>query len=395
MSSRLDNLRAAFRNAYANSAEVRLFRAPGRVNLIGEHTDYNDGFVLPLAIDRDTIVAAAPRDDRRVRVLSLNVNEQEEFDLDHPGQRQRGLWLDYVEGIAQMLSESGAKLRGADLALESDVPSGAGLSSSAALEMSVGLALLSLSNVEVERVALALAGQKTEHLYVGTQSGIMDQLVVLNGRKGNALLIDCRSLETTQIPLDTSNTVVVICDTHVKHSLASSAYNTRRAECEEGVRLLREVLPDVRALRDVSFEDFEKHQDRLPDTIKRRCRHIITENARTLDAASALRSSDINEVGRLMFESHESLRDDYEVSCVELDRLVEIAAGVEGVTGARMTGGGFGGCTVNLVQRDTLATFNEKVAREYAETVNNNLSIYVAEASDGAQEIELGINSVA
>ncbi len=380
-------VREAFQKTYANGSQPRVFRAPGRANLIGEHTDYNEGFVLPMAIDRGTLVAAAARLDRRVRVLSLNVKESAEFDLDRPGEKQRGHWLDYVEGIAQSLRRRGSKLRGADLVLESDVPSGAGLSSSAALEISVGLALLSVSNIEVDRTALALAGQEAEHIYVGTQSGIMDQLISSCGRQGHALLIDCRSLETTQIPLDTSEIVFVICDTHIKHSLASSEYNTRRAECEEGVKLLREVLPDVRALRDVSIEDFKKNQDRLPETIKKRCRHVINENARTLAAADALRRGAMPGVGRLMIASHESLRDDYEVSCIELDTLVEIATRTEGVDGARMTGGGFGGCTINLVRRRFLDTFRETITRGYNAATQNNLSIYVAEASDGAREI--------
>ncbi|MGA9995781.1 MAG: galactokinase [Pyrinomonadaceae bacterium] len=381
----LQALRRDFREEYGRDA--RLFRAPGRVNLIGEHTDYNDGFVMPMAIDYGTVVAAAARDDRRVRVRSVNRDELLEFDLDVESERQRHVWLDYVEGVARVLESRGALLSGADLLIESDVPVGAGLSSSAALEISVGLALLTLNGVEVDRVALALAGQKAEHEYVGTMCGIMDQLVVTLGRKDHALLIDCRSLETQEIPMKDEEIAVVICDSRVKHQLASSEYNTRRAECERGVELLGEVLPGIQALRDVSVEEFEKYEERLPEPVRSRCRHVVTENARTLAAADALRSGDFQEMGRLMLLSHESLRDDYEVSCYELDTLVEVAMSLsEATIGARMTGGGFGGCTVNLVRHGSLEKFREVVAREYNHATRKQPGIYVVSAAEGAKE---------
>jgi galactokinase len=380
-----NTLRAAFRELYGT--EPRLFRAPGRVNLIGEHTDYNDGFVLPMAIERATLVAAAARTDRRVRVHSLSLKESAEFDLDQPGPTRRGIWLDYVEGVAQSLMGRGAQLRGADLAIDSDVPVGAGLSSSAALEVSVGLALLSVSGVEMDRVSLALAGQRAEHVYVGTMCGIMDQFVAALGEEGHALLIDCRALTATPLPLDTSSMVVAICDTNVNHALASSEYNTRRAECERGVSILSEFLPGIRALRDVSVRDFEKYEERLPEPIRRRCRHVVTEDARTLAAAEALRAGELARMGLLMVLSHESLRDDYEVSCRELDIMVEIALKLEGVAGARMTGGGFGGSTVNLVRRDALDEFRETIEREYNKATNKHPTIYISEPGAGAKEI--------
>ncbi len=383
-----DRLRRAFEEAYGT--RPRLFRAPGRVNLIGEHTDYNDGFVLPLALERETVVAAAPRADRRVRVRALDVGARAEFDLDRPGPQQRGTWLDYVEGVAQALERRGVRLKGADLAFASDVPMGAGLSSSAALEVSVGLALATLAGHTVDRVELALAGQEAEHTYVGAQVGIMDQFIAALGRAGHALLIDCRALTTTPVPLDTTRALVVICDTGVKHDLAASEYNTRRAECEEGVALLRRAgLPGIRALRDVSAAEFAAREQLLPDVVRRRCRHVVTENARTLDAAAALRADRLEEMGRLMYESHESLRRDYEVSCRELDALVETAAQAPTLAfGARMTGGGFGGCTVNLVRRTALAEFQERITREYARRIGRAPTIYVSAAGDGAQEIE-------
>ncbi|HEX8891382.1 MAG TPA: galactokinase [Pyrinomonadaceae bacterium] len=375
----------SFRRLY--KGEARLFAAPGRVNLIGEHTDYNDGFVFPMAIDRETVVAGTRREDRRVRVHSLNFNESVEFDLDEEGKGLRGIWLDYVEGTARELVKRGANLRGADLVIASNVPVGAGLSSSAALEVSTGYALLSLSEAEIEAKTLALAAQAAEHNYVGTKCGIMDQFIAVMGERDHALLIDCRSLETTQVPLDTSETVIVIADTRVKHELASSEYNKRRAECERGVEILEEWLPGIRALRDVSVEDFEKYEEHLPEPVRRRCRHVVTENARALSAAEALRRGDMEEMGRLMYLSHRSLSKDYEVSCKELDLMVEIASRVQGVKGARMTGGGFGGCTVNLVARASLDEFQRTVASEYKLQTTLEPFIYVVEASDGAREI--------
>ena len=379
-------LRKAFTEHYGRAP--RLFRAPGRVNLIGEHTDYNEGFVLPMAINRESVVAAAPREDRRVRAYSLNLNESVTFDLDHPGQPQRGLWLDYLEGVAWALEWDGVSLQGADLMISSDVPLGAGLSSSAALEVSVGLALASVSGRVVDEVTLALAGQRAEHEYVGTQCGIMDQLVAAMGEAGHALLIDCRSFKATPIPLDSTNVSVVICNSGVKHELSSSEYNTRRLECERGVLILRDVMEqEIRALRDVSVEDFKLHEEKLPEPIRRRCRHVVTEIKRTLDAAEALRRGCVEEMGRLMGQSHRSLRDDYEVSCRELDLLVEIAGNFAGCLGARMTGGGFGGSTVNLVRRDALSRFQEVIFREYPRATNISPDIYVSDAGDGAGEV--------
>ena len=380
-----DEVRRSFGELYG--AAPRVFRAPGRVNLIGEHTDYNEGFVLPVAIDRETLVGAAARDDRRVRVYSLNEGAEAEFDLDVAGPVRRGLWLDYVEGVARALERRGVRLRGADLAVLSDVPVGAGLSSSAALEVSTGLALSSVAGQIVGPVTLALAGQEAEHTYVGAQVGIMDQFIAALGQQGHALLIDCRTLEASPVPLDTSEVAVVICDSKVKHALSASEYNTRRAECERGVALLKEVLPDIKALRDVSVAEFERHEGLLPDPIRRRCRHIVTENERTLDAAAALRRGDLKEMGRLMNLSHLSMRDDYEISCRELDLLVEIAEGCEGVLGARMTGGGFGGCTVNLVRRDRLEAFRSAVVEHYRRATQIEPAVYVSEAGGGACEV--------
>ena len=374
-----------FRSRFAG--EPRLFRAPGRVNLIGEHTDYNDGFVLPFAIDRATVAAGVVRNDSLINVSALDVDEAATIDLGEPGVKRRGTWLDYVEGSARCARERIGFDRGANIVFSSTVPIGSGLSSSAALEVSIGYALLSLNGEKIDRKELAFASQQAEHEFVGIRSGIMDQFTSAFGKRGNALLLDCRSLEIKYIPLELGEAVVAVCDTKVKHKLASSEYNTRREECETGVGMLKQHLPGIKALRDVSVEDFEKLGDTLPEPVRSRCRHVVTENERTLAAADSLQNSDLETAGQLMFLSHRSLRDDYDVSCPELDRLVDSAAKIEGVYGARMTGGGFGGCTVNLLARDSFDEFSEKLSRDYAEAFGFEPEIFLFQAADGASEI--------
>jgi galactokinase len=383
----INQLARKFGELWANG-EPRFFRAPGRINLIGEHTDYNDGFVLPMALNYQTVVAASRRDDEKVEVFSANYDELRTFDLTDAPRRQTHEWLNYVEGIGRILRDRGYKIGGANLLIGSNVPLGAGLSSSAAIEIAVGLALTSVSGVEIEKLPLALAGQRAEHEFVGTKSGIMDQFVVTFGRAGHALLIDCRALTAEAIPLNLGETEIIVCNSGVKHALASSEYNTRRAECEEGVKLLSEYLPNIKALRDVSLADFELYAEVLPDVIRRRCRHIITENARTIEAAKAFGRGDTETAGRLMNESHASMRDDFEISCAEIDTLVELAKKFEGVCGARMTGGGFGGCTINLVRREERAEFEKYIEHEYERQTGRRAEIFHVEASDGAFEVK-------
>lgn len=380
-------LERAFSETY--EAQPRLFAAPGRVNLIGEHTDYNDGFVLPIAVDRVTVVAATPRPDRHVRVRSLDLEKENSFDLDSKQATMPASWISYVEGVARVLQEQGVTVPGADLAICSDVPMGAGLSSSAALEVATGLAFLKLAETEVDLVKLALAAQKAEQLYAGANVGIMDQLTSIFGKQNCALLIDCRSLGRTPIKVNLANTAIVICNTNVKHKLASSAYNQRRGECERGVEILGLHLPGIKALRDVSLADFQTFEELLPDPVRRRCRHVVTENERTLQAAKALREGKVAEFGELMCASHRSLRDDYEVSCRELDVMVDLAMQHPGVAGARMTGGGFGGCTVNLVREDVVPDFQDVVARGYQSATGIRASIEEVKAADGARELSL------
>ncbi len=373
--------------------EPRIFSAPGRVNLIGEHTDYNDGFVLPMAIDRRTFVAAAARDDKRIRATSTIQSSPVEFEIGDEwprGDERTQGWGDYVYGVAECLRREEFNLRGADLLITSEVPVGAGLSSSAALEISVGFALLKISEQPVDLLGLALTCQRAEQEFAGTQCGIMDQYIACLGIEGHALLIDCRSLEYRAVPIDTATARIVVCNSMVKHDLASGEYNRRRAECEEGVRRLAAHpnghLSEIRALRDMGLDEFDLYADSLPEFIRRRSKHVITENARTLAAVEALESDNPGEFGRLMYASHESLRDDYEVSCRELDLLVEIASRRDGVFGARMTGGGFGGCTVNLVESGYIEQFITTISGKYERQTGINPECYVCQASSGVRE---------
>jgi galactokinase len=363
------------------------FRAPGRVNLIGEHTDYNDGFVMPAAIDRSVYVRISSREDRKLEIRSENFGEQVEFDLDQPNPQPRGHWSDYVAGIAVMLERAGHRLRGAHLHIRGEVPLGSGLSSSAALEVATACALTANSHLNIDRRELALLCQKAENEFVGARVGIMDQFASFFGAAKKALMLDCRSLEFQLLPLpDTVN--LVICNTMVKHALASSAYNERRAQCEAGVKYLAERLPHVKALRDVTLEQLEQYGRDLPQVVYRRCRHVITEDARVLAAAEALERRDLHRFGELMRASHFSLRDDYEVSSTELDLMVELAFMSDGVYGARMTGGGFGGCTVNIVDVPYVEQVTSFIARQYEHITKLKPEIYVCEASNGAEEIQ-------
>jgi galactokinase len=375
----------------------RIYQAPGRVNLIGEHTDYNDGFVMPAAIGFHTAVALAPRSDHKLVIYSENYSEQVDFELDQLPASRAGHWSDYVVGVAKMLLRSGQQLSGANLLIDGNVPQGAGLSSSASIEVAVGYALLDsagssssankiASESKIDRTQLALLCQRAENEFVGARCGIMDQFVSSHGERGKALLLDCRSLEFRPLPLP-DDVALAICNTMVKHSIAQGEYNQRRAECEAGVRALSKYLPNIRALRDVTAEDFAKYGHQLPEIVMRRCRHVITENARVLLAEVALTQGDLLAFGELMRESHRSLRDDFEVSCYELDLMVDLDSQAEGVFGARMTGGGFGGCTIALVKLDSVADFQRAIQQGYERQVGRKPEIYICSATAGASRL--------
>ncbi|HEX4663513.1 MAG TPA: galactokinase [Terriglobales bacterium] len=380
----IEGLTQEFRKLYGSHPQV--FRAPGRVNLIGEHTDYNEGFVMPAAIDFSTWAAVAPRSDSTFNLRSHSFSESLSFNLSD-GQQPRHGWSDYAVGVIEQIKQSGQRLNGADILIHGEVPIGAGLSSSAAIEVAVGLALLTLSGESVERTQLALLCQRAENEFVGMRCGIMDQFVSCNGKRDHALMLDCRTLGFELLPLPAS-VRMVICNSMVKHQHAAGEYNQRRAACEEGVRILRGSRPTIQSLRDVSPQDLETSRDQLPDVIYRRCRHVVTENDRVQRAAIMLQEGNLRGFGELMAQSHTSLRDDYEVSCRELDILVEIAGRQPGVHGARMTGGGFGGCTINLVSAEHAAKFGQNVANEYEQATGLVPEIYISTAADGASQVE-------
>jgi galactokinase len=377
-------LREEFQKLYAQ--EARIFRAPGRVNLIGEHTDYNEGFVMPVAMDMYTWVAAAPRKDSRVHVYSQNLGERADMDLQHLNLQVLRHWSAYVLGVAASLRISGEEVGGANLLVEGKVPMGAGLSSSASVEVAAGYALLESSGLSLSPVELAKICQRAENEFAGARCGIMDQMIACCGRANYALLLDCRTLEFQLLPLF-SDAQFVVCNSMVKHDHAAGEYNARRADCETATRILAGQMPGVRALRDVSVADLERHAQLLPEVVYRRSRHVICENARVLAAREALERGDPESFGRLMRESHRGLKKDYEVSSAELDLLVEIGSGIAGVYGSRMTGGGFGGCTISLVRSGAVEEFQSAIARGYQRATGRKPDIYIVRASDGVREV--------
>jgi galactokinase len=355
-------------------------RAPGRVNLIGEHTDYNDGFVMPMAIDFDMRVAARARADRTVRLYSVDLDRHDTFSLDTIRRvtPERVTWADYVRGVADVLQKEGYTLRGMDAALTGNVPRASGLSSSAALELAAITAFRWLGQLDLGPVKAALLGQRAENQFVGVQCGIMDQFISSCGQAEHALLIDCRSLDYQPVPLP-AGVRIVVTDSGVRRGLVDSAYNERRAQCEEGARLL-----GVTALRDVTVEQFEAQRSRLPELTARRCAHVVTEDDRTLKSVEALKHGDLEFFGRAMNASHASLRDWFEVSIKELDVLVEIQQSVPGCLGARLTGAGFGGCTVALVREDAVPAMVEATHTQYQARTGKTPQVYVCHATDGA-----------
>lgn len=360
-------------------------QAPGRVNLIGEHTDYNDGFVLPCAINYSTTISAAPRDDRQIRVIAVDYDDQQDsFSLDAPiDHHPQWQWANYVRGVIKHLKTRSDAFGGADLVISGNVPQGAGLSSSASLEVAVGKAIQALYQLPLDNVALALNGQEAENQFVGCNCGIMDQMISAQGQRNHALLIDCRSLETRAVSMP-DNVAVMIINSNVKRGLVDSEYNTRRQQCEAAAHYFQ-----VKALRDVSEADFAAKAAGLDDVVARRARHIITENARTLAAADALTRGDLRQMGELMAASHASMRDDFEITVPPIDTLVEIVKAVIGDEGGvRMTGGGFGGCIVALIPQQQVTAVQNAVMREYPAKTGLQPTCYVCQASSGAGYVE-------
>ena len=365
--------------------QIRVVHAPGRVNLIGEHTDYNDGFVLPAAIDLGITIALIPTDDRRVEVTLDDSGERDGFHLDAIGARG-GTWIDYIAATAWALAEAGTPMRGFRGLLASDLPSGAGLSSSAAIELASAWGLSGGERPALDTMRLAQIAQRAENAYVGVNCGLMDQFAVAFGEADHALLLDCRSLDHRAVPLP-AGTSLVICHSGSPRKLAASEYNNRRSECERAVAGFKVLDPAVTSLRDVSLDLLHEGRDRLDDEAYRRARHVVTENDRVVTVIAALQAGDVDAVGAAMDASHVSLRDDFAVSSPALDALVEIAHGVPGVIGARLTGAGFGGCTINLVRDEAVGALREAVLTRYEAQTGLTPRVFEVRAADGARRL--------
>ena len=372
--------------AAARPGEIRVVHAPGRVNLIGEHTDYNEGFVLPVAIDLGIAIALLPTDDGVVRLTLAETGETGEFEPAAVGARQGG-WIDYVAGIAWAMAEAGLGPRGFRGILASDLPQGAGLSSSAALEVVSAWALSGGERPAVDPMRLVHLVQRGENGYIGLNNGIMDQFASIFGEAGRALLLDCRTLDHRAIPMADPDLALVACHSGSPRRLESSAYNERRSQCEAAVAVIAETVPGVTALRDVTPAMLQEARPRMDETVAARAEHIVFENERVLAAMAAFEAGDLATVGRLFYESHASMRDLFGISSPELDTLVEIARSTPGVIGARLTGAGFGGCTINLVRRDAVPALREAVMRDYPARTGLTPRVFEVAASDGARRI--------
>ena len=377
-------LQEKFQELYSQSP--LLVRAPGRINLIGEHTDYNEGFVLPAAIDKQMVLAVAKNGTRSCRLYSYDYKESAEFSLEGLAPSSTA-WANYILGVINQLQQAGHRVEGFDCVFGGDIPMGAGLSSSAALECGTACALIQLFELPVDKISMIKFAQKAEHTFAGVQCGIMDQFASVMGKENHAIRLDCRSLAFSYFPINLHNYQLILCDTQVKHSLASSEYNTRRKECEEGVAVVKRKYPQVSSLRDVSLAMLEEVKTQLNPVVLKRCSYIIEENDRLLKGCELLERGDIKGFGEKMYGSHEGLSQKYEVSCKELDFLVDYTKNNSGVAGARMMGGGFGGCTINLVVKDQKEAFVEGISGAYKEQFGIDLKTYEVNVTDGTGPI--------
>lgn len=389
MAELLKGFHERFGSAPVGRHRMHVIRAPGRVNLIGEHTDYNEGLVFPMAIEPEVRLACRARRDGLVRLASsVYPGQVVEFSVQRPIERGEPAWANYSRGVAAEMVAAGIPLSGMDCMLSNTLPVGGGLSSSAAIEVGTALALLTVSGAEMSPERIALLSQKAEHEYAGVPVGIMDQTAVASGKAGHAMLLDCRDLSKRFVPIDPNDLRVVIANTMAKHELTGGEYAARRRQCEEGVAFFRKSNPAVRALRDVTMAQVEAAEGKLPDVVFRRCRHVVGEIARAAEGAEKLKQEQYDAFGELMVESHQSLRDDYEVSSPELDFLSEEAMKVKGVYGARMTGGGFGGCIVALTQPRAVEPLTEHLTRAYQIAFNIHPAVFATVATAGASVLE-------
>ncbi|WP_162416238.1 galactokinase [Cyclobacterium roseum] len=383
--SQLKQIRSTFLEKY--QSEPLLVRSPGRINLIGEHTDYNEGYVLPAAIDKYIYLGFAKNATGTCRVYSLDFEEAETFSLNELKPRKG--WINFVMGVAAQLLQAGHKLEGFDCVFGGDIPIGAGLSSSAALENGVGMGLSELFELRIEKLDLVRYSQQAEHAFAGLHCGIMDMFASMMGRKDQVIRLDCRSLEHSYFPLELGDFQLLLCNTKVAHTLAESAYNKRREECQEGVNQVKQQFPEVKSLRDVTPQMLEKAKGEMAPLVYQRCAYVIRENERVITTCDALAEDDLEAVGHLLYGSHKGLSEAYEVSCPELDFLVDFTRDLPYVLGARMMGGGFGGCTLNLLKKSATKEFIASITRAYQEQFGLQMETYEVNVADGTGIVEL------
>lgn len=364
------------------SAQPEIFRSPGRINILGEHTDYNEGFVLPAAIDKNIYVAISKRADSEVHLFACDFNELFITDINKikPADKQ---WPNYIVGVVDQLQKNGYHIGGFNLVIDGDIPIGAGLSSSAAVECASLFALNAIFNLGLTKLQMAPLAQKAEHVYAGVHCGIMDQFASLFGKKEHAIKLDCRSMQYEYIPANMGNYKIILFNSNVKHNLASSEYNTRRKQCEEGVAIISQNNPSVKSLRDVDMNMLNKHATLMDPVVFKRCKYVVQENERLLGACEDLKLSDLQALGIKMYETHEGLRKDYEVSCKELDFLVNYVKAIPSVAGARMVGGGFGGCTINLIHKEAVDKIISDISAAYEMEMGLTLTTYQVTIKDG------------
>lgn len=378
-------LKSSFRKIF--QTEPVLIKSPGRINIIGEHTDYNDGFVMPAAINKAIYVAVSQRDDQEIHLYSESYQQKHIASIDQIEKTDKS-WANYILGVADQIKKRGLQFSGFNLYLDGNVPLGAGLSSSAALECATAFAIKHLNNLDISQMDLALISQKAEHEFAGVNCGIMDQFASVFGRKDQAVMLDCRSMKYEYIPLKLDGYKLVLLNTNVKHSLADSAYNERRSQCEQGMAWIKEHEPTVNSLRDVNLELLEKHVKPKDSQVYQKCAFVVKEIDRVVKAADQLANGNLNALGNLMFATHEGLSKDYEVSCKELDFLVDFVKDFDGVLGARMMGGGFGGCTINIVKDDRIDSLIDQIKIAYSNSFDLNLEAYVVETGDGSSLVD-------
>ncbi|MFQ3549673.1 MAG: galactokinase [Armatimonadota bacterium] len=386
MKDRIDKIKNKFYELYGNKADC-IVKSPGRVDLMGIHTDYNGGFVLPVAVNVDVISAGSNRNDRTVNLYSMNLDKSASFSLDNIEYDEVNRWSNYIRGVVKYIEETGIKLKGADIVLHGNVPIGSGLSSSAALEISSGYLFQCLNGFDMEGTTLALIGQKAENKFVGVSTGIMDQFISRLGKKDHALFVDCRTMEYELLPLDTSKVKVIVCNTMKQRGLVDSEYDLRRKQCEEAVKYFSKWKNGITQLRDISSDEFEEYKDKLPDVVRKRAEHVIYENERVCASKALLNAGKFEDFAELMNQSHNSARDLYEVSCDELEAMVEATRNAPGSLCGRLAGAGFGGCTVSLVKDEYVEDFLEYTEREYSDKTGLMPILYVCTAEDGASLI--------